>query len=91
MTERVISDSRLIPAPPSAIFTLLSDASQHGTFDGSDTVKGARASGPVPLQLGTNWNTAVFPAVYRMAGYLEAHPRNIAASLERLEQLFSKD
>ncbi len=55
MTDQIISGSRLIPALPSQIFTVLSDASQHATFDGSDTVQDARSDGPVPLALGTKF------------------------------------
>jgi hypothetical protein len=50
-----ISDSRRIPASGAEIFVLLSDASRHNEIDGSDTVKGARAEGSVPLVLGTKF------------------------------------
>lgn len=52
---RQVSVSRTIPAPPAAIFAILSDASRHAEIDGSGTVKGARTAGPQPLQLGTRF------------------------------------
>jgi hypothetical protein len=55
MTDKIISGSRLIPARASEIFAVLSDASQHSSFDGSDTVQDARSDGRVPLALGTKF------------------------------------
>ncbi len=53
--SQIISVSRLIPATAPEIFALLSDASRHSEFDGSDTVKGSKTDGPVPLKMGTKF------------------------------------
>ena len=68
MTDQIISDSRLIPAPAAEIFALLSDASLHSTFDGSDTVQKARSAGSVPLELGTKFgmDMKVFVLPYKI-------------------------
>lgn len=55
MSSQIISESLLIPASPSEVFELLSDASRHSEFDGSDTVQGSKGDGPVPLELGTKF------------------------------------
>lgn len=55
MTDQIISDSRLIPAPADAIFAVLADASRHAEFDGSETVQKSRSDGAVPLELGTKF------------------------------------
>ncbi|HSO03890.1 MAG TPA: hypothetical protein VLQ92_05375, partial [Candidatus Limnocylindrales bacterium] len=36
---------RVIPAPPEAVFDLLSRPERHRDFDGSGTVQGARSEG----------------------------------------------
>jgi hypothetical protein len=45
MAARLLSISRVIDAPPVAIFDVLADPAMHGAFDGSGTVRGARAGG----------------------------------------------
>ena len=53
--ERRVSVRRTIPADPTAIFAVLSDATQHARIDGSGSVRGARAAEPEPLHLGTRF------------------------------------
>lgn len=55
MTDRVISISRDIAAPPETIFDLLADPRKHQLFDGSDMVQGAKASGPDRLSKGATF------------------------------------
>jgi uncharacterized protein YndB with AHSA1/START domain len=45
MAARLLSISRVIDAPPEAIFDLLADPAMHGAFDGSGTVRGQRRGG----------------------------------------------
>lgn len=54
MPERQVSVSRVIAAPPEAIFAVLADATRHADFDGSDSVKSAVGE-PQPLTLGTKF------------------------------------
>ncbi|MDZ7678592.1 MAG: SRPBCC family protein [Acidimicrobiales bacterium] len=53
--QRVVSVSRLIPAPARDIFSILSDASRHALIDGSGTVRGTRDAKPEPLELGAKF------------------------------------
>jgi hypothetical protein len=53
--SRVVSVSRFIPAPPEAIFAVLSDASKHALIDGSGTVQASRDAEPEPLRLGSKF------------------------------------
>ena len=55
MTSRVVSVSRVIPAPPEQIFAILSDASKHALIDGSGTVRELRGKDPEPLRLGSKF------------------------------------
>lgn len=52
---RTVSVARTIPAPPSTIFAILADASQHARIDGSGTVRGSRDAEPEPLRLGSRF------------------------------------
>lgn len=52
--EKQVSVSRVIAAPPEAIFAVVADATRHADFDGSDSVKGAVGE-PQPLTLGTKF------------------------------------
>lgn len=54
MPERQVSVSRVIAAPPEAIFAVVADATRHADFDGSDSVKSAVGE-PQPLTLGTKF------------------------------------
>jgi uncharacterized protein YndB with AHSA1/START domain len=60
MTEAndVVTVERVIPAPPEAIFALLSDARRHHDIDGSGTVVAAKGD-PEPLQLGTTFGMSM--------------------------------
>lgn len=49
MSDLVTSATRVIAAPATAIFDLLADPAAHARFDGSGTVKQARAGGPERL------------------------------------------
>ncbi len=52
---KVISVSRVIPAPAQKIFDLLADPAMHSVFDGSGTVKGSRGGNPDRLSLGARF------------------------------------
>jgi hypothetical protein len=145
-TDKIVSDTRDIPAPAHAIFELLADPARHAEIDGSDMVQAARPSGPERLSLGAKfgmdmkifglvpyaisnevvefvederiawrhfghhiwryelealddettrvtesfeWGTARFPPMYEWVGYPEKHQKNIAVTLERLEQVMT--
>ncbi len=53
--RRSVSRTRIVSAPPKAIFDLLADPSKHQSFDGSGTVKGSRADAPSRLALGATF------------------------------------
>jgi uncharacterized protein YndB with AHSA1/START domain len=55
MTQRSISVSRVIDAPASTIFAMLSTPSGQARIDGSGTVKAASADGDTPLELGSRF------------------------------------
>ena len=67
MTPRLISDSRVVPAPPGEIFALLADPSRHPEIDGSGTVQ-QLLSDPGPMQLGSEFKMAmkIFGYPYKM-------------------------
>lgn len=54
-TDKVVSKTREIAAPASAIFDLLADPRRHAEIDGSDMVQAARPSGPERLSLGARF------------------------------------
>jgi uncharacterized protein YndB with AHSA1/START domain len=58
MDGNTVSVERVIKAPPDAIFSLLADAGQHATFDGSGSVNHA-TQGSVPLTLGSKFGMAM--------------------------------
>lgn len=58
MGDRQVSVSRVIAAPPEAIFAVVADASRHADFDGSGTVKGAVGE-PEPLTLGSSFGMSM--------------------------------
>lgn len=58
MSERQVSVSRVIPAPPEVIFAVIADASRHADFDGSGSVKGAVGE-PEPLKLGSTFGMSM--------------------------------
>jgi uncharacterized protein YndB with AHSA1/START domain len=51
---RQVSVSRVIPAPPEALFAIVADANRHADFDGSGSVKAA-VGDPEPLVLGSKF------------------------------------
>lgn len=53
-SNKQVSVSRVIAAPPETIFAVVADATRHADFDGSDSVKGAVGE-PQPLTLGTKF------------------------------------
>jgi uncharacterized protein YndB with AHSA1/START domain len=55
VSSRVVSVSRVIPAPPEQIFAVLADASMHPLIDGSGTVRDVRGEDPEPLRLGSKF------------------------------------
>ena len=67
MTGHVESVTRTIAAPANAIFELLADPAQHASFDGSGTVRAARAGAPDRLALGARFGMDMKVGVpYRM-------------------------
>jgi uncharacterized protein YndB with AHSA1/START domain len=50
--RNVVSVTRVIPAPPEAIFELLADPARHREIDGSGTVRGPRGGPAGRLELG---------------------------------------
>jgi uncharacterized protein YndB with AHSA1/START domain len=54
MPEQQVSVSRVIPAPPEALFAVVADANRHADFDGSGSVKGVTGD-PEPLVLGSKF------------------------------------
>ena len=39
MSNNLVSDSRVVPAPPEEFFALLADPARHNEIDGSETVQ----------------------------------------------------
>ena len=54
--SKVISVSRVIPAPPQRIFDLLADPNMHPVLDGSGTVQKPREGNPERLSLGATFS-----------------------------------
>lgn len=54
-SEKIVSKTRVIPAPAADIFDLLADPGRHVEIDGSDSVQAARPSGPDRLSLGAKF------------------------------------
>ena len=54
-TERTVSGSRVIAAPPEAIFDVLADPAMHPVIDGSETVRATMEGGRPRLRLGTEF------------------------------------
>ena len=53
--DRVERVSRFVPAPPEAIFELLSDPAAHQLVDGSGSVRGSADASPERLTLGSKF------------------------------------
>ncbi|HET6812057.1 MAG TPA: SRPBCC family protein [Acidimicrobiales bacterium] len=58
MDDYAVTVERVIPAPPEAIFALLSDPAQHPAIDGSGTVREAKPSGE-KLTLGSKFGMSM--------------------------------
>ncbi|GAA4931133.1 uncharacterized protein YndB with AHSA1/START domain [Actinomycetospora succinea] len=58
MTERQVSRSIEVDAPPSTVFALLADPRRHPDFDGSGTVQSS-ISGPSRLSLGSTFGVGM--------------------------------
>ncbi len=59
MEGNVVTVERTIPAPPSAIFDLLTDASKHPDLDGSGTVRQVKADAPERLTKGSTFGMSM--------------------------------
>jgi uncharacterized protein YndB with AHSA1/START domain len=59
MDGDVVTVERVIPAPPAAIFALLSDAARHPEIDGSGTVREVKAGAPQTLALGATFGMSM--------------------------------
>jgi len=55
----VVSVKRVIKAPPSAIFAIISDVSRHPEIDGSGSVVGTKPGAPQELALGTTFGMSM--------------------------------
>ena len=56
MSQRYVSVSRFIPAPPSVIFDILANPYEHHRLDGSGTVQLPRGDAPHRLYLGARFS-----------------------------------
>jgi uncharacterized protein YndB with AHSA1/START domain len=54
MSNRSVSHSTVVKAPPARVFAILADARQHPLFDGSGTVK-STLTAPERLELGSTF------------------------------------
>jgi uncharacterized protein YndB with AHSA1/START domain len=70
MSTDQISASRIVPAPPEAVFELLADPKQHALIDGSGMLQGA-VSGPDRLSLGATFGMSMrFGLPYRITNHV---------------------
>ncbi len=67
MSERVVSHTKFVAAPPEEIFALLQDPSKHAEIDGSDMVQGQRGESK-RLEMGSKFgmDMKLGPIPYRM-------------------------
>lgn len=54
-TDKIISITKFVSAPPQAIFDLLADPRKHNLIDGSGSVQAARLDAPERLSLGSKF------------------------------------
>lgn len=54
-TDKIISITKFVSAPPQAIFDLLADPRKHNLIDGSGSVQAARLDAPERLSLGAKF------------------------------------
>lgn len=67
MSDQILSVSRVIPAPAAAIFEVLADPSRHAEIDGSGSVRKARLTDPVRLEMGSRFGMEMHVGVpYRI-------------------------
>ncbi len=59
MATSTVSVERVIKAPPSAIFSVIADASRHAEIDGSGSVVKPKAGAPQQLALGTTFGMSM--------------------------------
>lgn len=77
MTDDVISRTRVVPAPPEAIFDLLADPRKHQLIDGSAMVQGV-IEGPARLSRGATFGMSMRkgPVPYRIRNTVEEFEEN---------------
>ncbi len=76
-SRKVTWGSRLIPAPPEAIFNVLADPAKHHLIDGSGSVVAARSGNPERLSLGAKFGMDMkmgFP--YKVSSTVSAFEEN---------------
>ena len=77
VTSRMVSVSRVINAPPEAIFDLLADPARHTLFDGSDSVVAGRSGNPERLSLGARFGMDMKMGIpYRITNEVVAFEEN---------------
>lgn len=77
MTDRTVSVSRVIPAPPEKIFEILSSPAGHAAIDGSGTVLAARDGQPERLVLGSTFGMNMKMGLrYRMQNTVVEYEEN---------------
>jgi hypothetical protein len=59
LDANLVSDERVIAAPPEAIFDLLADASRHVDLDGSGQLGGVTSEAPERLTLGVTFGMSM--------------------------------
>ena len=76
MTDRVISDSRVMPYPPEVIFDVLASPAGHVEMDGSGTVLGV-ARGPERLSEGAKFKMKMRQGLpYQMSSTVVEYEEN---------------
>ncbi len=76
MTDRIISDSRVLPFPAEAIFDVLASPAGHVEMDGSGTVQGV-ARGPERLSEGAKFKMKMKLGVpYQMSSTVKEFEEN---------------
>lgn len=78
MSERCVSRSIVVPAPPEEIFALLTDPNRHAEIDGSGTVRGRLRASEVPLRLGSRFGMAMRfgPLPYAITNWVVEYEEN---------------
>ncbi|MDP9093935.1 MAG: SRPBCC family protein [Actinomycetota bacterium] len=55
MSAYLVSETRVIAAPPQRLFDIIADPAMHPVIDGSGSVKSARVGNPDRLQIGSKF------------------------------------